>query len=72
MEWISVKDKLPKFGEKVLIWFKGNGFSTKEFYTYGIAHLEKEDGEFWNDNDEIAVLEVFAWATLPEPYRENN
>lgn len=59
-----------------MIWFKGKGFSTQEFYTYGIArfvkeNLLKEDGEFWNDNDEIAVLEVFAWATLPEPYKES-
>lgn len=51
MEWISVKDKLPKIGEEVLIWFKGKGFSTQEFYTYGIArfvkeNLLKEDGEF--------------------------
>ena len=73
MEWISVKDELPKYGQRVLI---GGVWDKKEFIIDGInkfksiIHNERGRHLEWDKQNGIH-LEVTHWMPLPEPPKTN-
>lgn len=70
MEWISCKDRLPEYQERVLI----NAFKSyengHEDYMVDIAdrRFTNKDGHYWmNINDSLRPWIVTHWMPLPEP-----
>lgn len=71
-EWTLCKDKMPKEGVEVLVWFEyfRYGNYNRLFQTYGLSY--QFDGKFsfvngssgWND------LRVIAWMPLPKEFKE--
>lgn len=70
--WVSVKDRLPKDDEYVLIWCKGefiNGTNMgEECEWYGIGYNYGLKWEVFQCKD-IEDIEVLAWMPLPKPYK---
>lgn len=67
-QWISVKDRLPKDGEHVLIWYEyyRYGSYNRMYTTYEIAY--QYNGHWTGAGDSLGQLaRVFAWMPLPEP-----
>ena len=82
--WISVKERLPKNGNLVLVTMSGETRGNKMFnHAYELACYyrdgEDEEGvyrldgwELWDYRDgEVLNLEVFCWMPLPEPPKED-
>lgn len=63
MEWISVKDKFPPFGDWVLVYCR--------IYGRYIGSYQRIDPEYnfgvWNDGNNSGVLPPTHWMPLPEP-----
>ena len=64
-KWISVKDQLPRLGQKVILF--SNGVVQEEIYTYD----QSDDcADFW-DRSELdespTIQESDYWMPLPEP-----
>jgi len=60
MNWISVKDRLPEDGQRVMIY---NGGEVMDGFNWW-----KEDRIFQNDCDQIFEQEeIWFWHPLPEP-----
>jgi hypothetical protein len=60
MNWISVKDRLPENGQRVMIY---NGIEIMDGFNWW-----KEDDIFQNDYDqEFKKQEVTHWMKLPDP-----
>ncbi|STO54453.1 Protein of uncharacterised function (DUF551) [Canicola haemoglobinophilus] len=57
--WISVKDKLPKSGERVLVYFKN---ASRDYKSITLSELV--DGEFDMGSK---LFEVTHWQPLPQP-----
>jgi hypothetical protein len=79
MNWISVKDRLPELGERVLVIDKygeieiGNysSFRNEQYYTYNPTE-SKEENRGW-ENDWCCsqdIEDVTHWMPLPEPPKE--
>ncbi|ACA32537.1 DUF551 domain-containing protein [Histophilus somni] len=60
--WISVKDKLPKSGERVLVYFKN---ASRDYKSITLSELV--DGEF---NMSSKLFEVTHWQPLPQPPKD--
>lgn len=67
-QWISVKDRLPKDGEDVIIWYEHFRYSpyNQMYTTYDIAH---QYNGYWEDAGGSLgqKARVFAWMPLPDP-----
>ena len=83
-KWISVKERMPKTGNLVLVTMSGETRGNKIFnHAYELACYyrdgEDEEGvyhldgwELWDYRDgEVLNLEVFYWMPLPEPPEED-
>ena len=73
-EWIPVSERLPGFGQTVLVtsdgelYFEENGFGWCGQATT-IAYLTEEGWELSDINYEIEMNKITAWQPLPEPYK---
>lgn len=77
MNWINVNDKLPKDGERVLVWHNKYGEVTIQTYNEFYKCWDTEDGDDFDFNvDEVYggdVKIVEYWMPLPEkPTGETN
>lgn len=68
-EWISVKERLPKEGEKVQITYLG--FYDQKPHCDTFAYLKDGDWYF-SDCDEQIIVEVTAWKKNCMPYGAEN
>ena len=60
--WISVEERLPEYGKKVLAYGKSGEID--------IASLYSRDKHMWLVGSMCSVaFDIIAWRTLPEPYR---
>ena len=62
MEWISVNDKLPEFGEHVLVYC--------QIYGQYIAYYHRISGTNygnWHNGNTLGILPPLYWMPLPEP-----
>lgn len=71
-KWISVKDRLPKDGQRVLVTQVGiEGHDISQYLDrVWIADYQKDSKKFWIDGGLFAIMEVHAvvnWMPLPEP-----
>lgn len=67
--WISVKDRLPKTNEMVLVLVK-----SKEYVNYHVIAMLMQDGD-WDSNDDYFCMsddEIIYWMPLPEPPEEDD
>lgn len=74
-EWISVKDRLPKAGDDVLVWFEYYRYGEYNclYQTYGIGTYF-DIVKSWLINGETGWrnLRVIKWMPLPEPPKEDD
>ena len=71
MEWISVKDKLPPNGDKlVLIVVNGKGKNLTFRNAVEIANYTSKDGWILETFPELENMQVTHWMPLPEPPKE--
>lgn len=73
MEWISVKDRLPKKNGRYLCYTEFPNISSVGVYYYG--RLENEDdrkGFYFFDSEygDVEASNVTHWMELPEPPKE--
>lgn len=65
MEWISVKDRLPKVGTGCVVWYKSK-------YTY--AHIRTAtylgSNYFSTTGIQHQTFEITHWMPIPEPPKE--
>ena len=64
-EWISVEERLPEKGQKVLVRGVKNGMQIGAFR--GIPVSERSELWWWKKN---TLLDVTHWMPLPEPPKE--
>ena len=72
MEWISVKDRLPNIGQKVLL--LTNNTVQEEIYMFDMSDIDDWNTcQFWSrddvDNNNILDWEDY-WQPLPEPIKQ--
>jgi len=81
-EWISVKDRLPDFGVKVLVYWRPIDHKFRPFHreitiASRTEHLPREgsslDSPYWWSNGQYYDTETFIthWQPLPEPPKED-
>jgi len=63
MNWIDVKDKLPKFKETVLVWHDNNGL---EDWDVGVGYMDNNIWYIWGF-DEYKEDEIRFWMPSPKP-----
>lgn len=71
--WIPVEERLPDFGEIVLVTYIGLT-SNKEF-SGKMAYLSYNGDWYWNSDRyiaEIVRVKITAWMPLPEPYAKGD
>lgn len=68
-EWISVEDRLPDYGENVLVWFGGDSIHAQRQFIV-VTHRESTSsaGEHW---ESIYAHYITHWMLLPEPPRKS-
>lgn len=66
LKWISVEERLPNVGEKVMVCGVKNGMQVGAFR--GISRLGKNRKWLWKKD---TILEVTHWMPLPEPPKED-
>jgi hypothetical protein len=75
-EWISVKDKLPEDGERVLIYADVDNEEDRIAIAYRMLEEWSDDEYIWRAWETLGYSadyddeEVIAWMPLPEPYEE--
>lgn len=67
--WISVKDRLPRDQDTVIVAINDDSGDTPYKYAYFGWYMS--EAKCWIVDDEIRRGEVYAWIPLPEPPREN-
>lgn len=62
-EWVSVEERLPEVGQKVLVYWQNTSQKAEHF------ELTHYDGDHWFllDNTERPWIVVVAWMPLPAP-----
>lgn len=71
-EWISVKDRLPKDAEAVLITIRRMDKSFNQIPFISVGYISWNQQAWWcaHDGDcEENNIEVLAWMPLPSPYK---
>lgn len=63
MKWISVKERLPKRNENVLV------KRAKPFHIYYLTGFQR-DGVFYSNETANVLQKVIEWMPLPEPPKE--
>jgi hypothetical protein len=70
MEWIKVKDRLPEFGEEVLLACVGNRFGTRSIYIGYLDNIRKSGPVFieqTSDDDDLTDNnKITHWMPLPD------
>lgn len=61
-EWISVNDRMPKYGVMVLV---ANGKHVMMAFTF-----RENNSVYWSTEDGIILIDVTHWMPLPEPPKE--
>lgn len=71
MEWISVKDRLPEIGQRVLVYQKSGVFGGNEIeITYRIDEFYESSEEINNQivwDGQGMCNDIHHWMPLPEP-----
>lgn len=62
-EWISVKDRLPEVGQKVLACGVRHGMEVQQFHKAWFLN----DGSCWWDWKHNSAKAITHWMSLPEP-----
>ncbi len=75
MEWISVKDRLPKEYEPVLVTYKSSSSVGRKWCSDGLATIDKCKIWHWWDSGDIGdevdeENKITHWMPLPEPPKE--
>lgn len=69
-EWISVKEKLPNYDEKVLVYVpKRDGCRQNGIFTANYKPIKADDGRgnFWRAPTEACEWTVWSWSYLEHP-----
>lgn len=69
-EWISVKDKLPNYDEKVLVYVpKRDGCSQNGIFTANYKPIKADDGSgnFWRVPTKACEWTVWSWSYFEHP-----
>ena len=73
MEWINVKDRLPKDEVPVLVAYIG--INDRKLYADGMANIRYGGWcwyeDYYGDNDEKVAVTITHWMPLPEPPEED-
>lgn len=64
-EWIPVKDRLPKRGERVLVTYVS---VFNEFLCDDCAMINENGNWIWCFDESLVELQIIAWQPLPKPY----
>lgn len=64
-DWVSVKDRLPRDQDIVIVAINDDSGDTPYKYTYFGWYMS--EAKCWIVDDEIRRGEVYAWKPLPEP-----
>lgn len=65
LSWVAVSDRLPKYGETVLVYCKvyGHFLATYEY----IGHFQEQEYGNWRDfNGNLGILPPVYWLQIPE------
>ena len=68
--WISVKDRLPRDQDTVIVAINDDSGDTPYKYAYFGWYMS--EAKCWIVDDEIRRGEVYAWMPLPEPPKEEH
>jgi len=67
MEWISVKDRLPEYKKRVILY--APSYSGRPIFE-GILKQTDESGNVWEDAEKFIRTSITHWQSLPEPPKE--
>lgn len=70
MNWIPCSERLPKFGERVLI-SVGTQYKTVKIATFDKMFYDCEGKWYCENGGTFAGGFIVAWMPLPEPYKGN-
>lgn len=66
-DWISVKDKLPKINERVMVCQSFNDGST---FTQMATRIKTNKIEWWYDDDGFVIDKITHWQPIVLPKKE--
>lgn len=67
-EWISVEERLPEYGDKVLVCYTREDYVGIGVLQKGFEFMDEKDQDYWLWSGEEYPLDEFThWMHLPEP-----